>query len=108
MGRYFTYARKASGERIGTTTGEIRSAGEQQSNDHRLEPREASAARFGRGNSRGLRFSAIDRGFDYDRSGGQQHGIDGSEIISLAVKQKENGKANQIAPAERAVGLEPR
>src|SRR5258708_28861680 len=49
---------------------------------------------------------AMNRGLNHDSAGGQQHGINRSEVVVLAVEHEEGRVADQIAPAQRAVGLE--
>src|SRR5258706_5816172 len=49
---------------------------------------------------------AMNRGLDHDSAGGQQHGINRSEVVVLAVEHEEGRVADHIAPAQRAVGLE--
>src|SRR5260370_21148830 len=49
---------------------------------------------------------AMNRGFNHDSVGGQQHGINRSEVVVLAVEHEKGRVADHIAPAQRAVGLE--
>src|SRR6202011_5136885 len=70
------------------------SATHEQDDDHgRLEP----SARW-----------MLNRRLDHDGPRGQQHGIDGGEVVILAVERKQRCVTNQIAPAEKAVRLESR
>ena len=71
--------------------------------DHGLQPGAARAGVLWLTNC----FS-IDGGFDHYRARSQQHGIYGSEVVILSVKNEEDGEADQVAPAEHAVGLEAR
>src|SRR5438477_5553223 len=49
---------------------------------------------------------AMNRGLNYNSAGGQQRGINRSEVVVLAVQHEKDRVADQIAPTQRAVGLE--
>src|SRR5437773_7624609 len=48
----------------------------------------------------------MNRGLNYNSAGGQQRGINRSEVVVLAVQHEKDRVADQIAPTQRAVGLE--
>ena len=78
--------------------------GQQDDDDHGLEPRESRSCRL----TLLCLVLAVDGGFDRDGACGEQHGIDGGEIVILSVKNKKSSEADQVAPAQRAVRLEAR
>ena len=84
---------KRSGDRTGTTTGARCDAGSQQHHhDYRFHPGQAGT---------------VECVLDGHRSRRQEHGINGSKIVILAVENEEDGIADQVTPAQHAVDLQP-
>src|SRR5260370_391005 len=76
--------------------GKMCSAGQQDEHDGQFQPSAMGADVL----------RAMNRGFNHDSAGGQQHGINRSEVVVLAVEHEKGRVADHIAPAQRAVGLE--
>ena len=71
----------------------MRAAGEQENDNHRLQP---CATR------------PINAGFNHHRPRRQQHGIYRRKIVILAMQHEERGEADQIAPSQQTIRPESR